>query len=128
MASQVNTLFQVTRAPTINRILYAGLAWWGLASAQDRERIERFCRKLERAGCVAEDSVDIVSLVEGADKGLLMAVVQNAEHVLRPHFFPVISRRSNLRPRTHNFCLPDKNDSNFIPRVLHRFSRTIQLS
>src|SRR6218665_1247156 len=68
-------LFQVTKATTINRILYAGLAWWGLTSAQDQERIERFCRKLERAGCVAQDSVDIDSLMEGADKGLLMAVV-----------------------------------------------------
>src|SRR6218665_2484806 len=31
---------------------------------------------------------------------------------------PVISRRSNLRPGTHNFRLPDKDDSNFIPRGL----------
>src|SRR6218665_72379 len=121
-------LFQVTRATTINRILYAGPAWWGLTSAQDREWIERFCRKLEIAGCVAEDGVDIDALMEGADKGLLMAVVRNAEHVLRPHFPPVISRRSNLRPRTHNFRLTDKDDSNFITRVLHRFSRTIQQS
>src|SRR6218665_1912942 len=121
-------LFQVTRATTINWFLYAGPACWGLTSAQGRERIERFCRKLERAGCVAEDRVDIDLLMEGADKGLLMAVVRNAEHVLRPHFPPVISRRSNLSPRTHNFRLPDKADSNFIPKVLHRFSRTIQQS
>ena len=57
-------LYQVTRATTIIRILYAGPAWWGLTSAHDGERIERFCRKLERAGCVA----DIDSLMEGADK------------------------------------------------------------
>jgi len=47
----------------------------GLMSAHDRERIERFCHKLERAGCVAEDSVNTDSLMEGADEGLLMAVV-----------------------------------------------------
>jgi len=52
-----------------------------------------------------------------------MAVVRNAEHVLRPHVPPVIS---NPRPRTHNFRLPDKDHSIFIPRVLH--SRTIQQS
>ena len=122
------TLFQVTRATTINRILYSGPAWWRLTSAQDRERIERFCRKLERAGCVAEVSVDTDALMEGANRSLLIAVVRNAEHVLPPHFPPIISRRSNLRPRTHNFRLPDKDDSNFITRVLHRFSRTIQQS
>jgi len=66
--------------------------------------------------------------MEGADEGLLMAVIQNAEHVLRSHFLPVILRRCNLRSRTHNFCLPEKDDSNFILRVLHRFSRTIQQS
>src|SRR6218665_1238883 len=121
-------LYQVMRATTVNRILHAGPAWWGLTSAHDRKMIERFCRKLERAGCMAEDSVDINSLMEGADEGLLMAVVRNAEHVLLPHFSPVILRRCNLRPRTHNFCLSENDDSNFIPRVLHRFSRTIQQS
>ena len=30
-------LYQVTRATTINRILYAGPAWWGLTSVNDRE-------------------------------------------------------------------------------------------
>ena len=76
---------------------------------------------------MADDSVDIDSLMKGADKGLLMAVVRNAEHVQR-HFPPVICRRSILRPRTHNFRLPDKDDSNFIPRGLHRFVRIIQQS
>jgi len=41
---------------------------------------------------------------------------------------PVILRRCNLRPRTHTFCFPEKDDSNFIPRVLHRFSRAIKQS
>ena len=74
---------------------------------------------------MAEDSVDIDLLMEGADKGLLMAVVRN---VLRPRFPPVILKRCHLRPKTHTFCLPEKDDSNFIPRVLHRFSQTIQHS
>src|SRR6218665_2919040 len=30
---------------------------------------------------------------------------------------PVILRRRNLRPRTHDFCLPEKDDNNFITRV-----------
>ena len=52
---------------------------------------------------MAEDSADIGSLMEGADEDLLMAVVRNAEHVLRPHFSPVILRRCNLRPRAQTF-------------------------
>ena len=77
---------------------------------------------------MAKDSVDIDSLMEGADKGLLMAVVRNAEHLLPPHFPLIILRRCNLRQRAHSFCLPVKDDSNFIARVLHRLSRTIQQS
>jgi len=53
-----------------------------------------------------------------------MAVVWNAKHVLRPYFLG----RCNPRPRTHNFCLPEKDDSSFILEVLHRFSWTIQQS
>ena len=54
---------------------------------------------------MAEDSViDFPSCtyMEGADIGLLMAVVRNAEHVLQPNFPPVILGRCNLRPKTHN--------------------------
>src|SRR6218665_4175638 len=63
----------------------------------DNTMIERFLRWLERAGCVANDCVDINSLMDQADENLLMAVVWNAEHVLRLHFPPIILRRLNLR-------------------------------
>jgi len=33
---------------------------------------------------------------------------------------PLIERHPGLRPRPHNFTLPDKDDTNFIPRVLFR--------
>src|SRR6218665_2734314 len=35
---------------SISRLLYAAPAWWGCASAADRERVDRFLRKLHRAG------------------------------------------------------------------------------
>jgi len=40
-------------------------------------------------------------------------------HVIRPLFPPVIIRRPGLRPRPHDFVLPDKDDCNFIPRILY---------
>src|SRR6218665_2764721 len=72
-------------------------------------------------------SVEIDSLIEGADEGLLVDVVRNAEHVLRPHYPAVTLRRCNLRPRTHNmpnFCLPEKDDSNFIPRISNKSNQS----
>src|SRR6218665_847553 len=50
----------------------------------------------------------------------LASVVLRPHHVLRPLFPPVITRRPGLRPRPHNFVLPDKDDCNFIPRILYR--------
>ena len=88
----------------------------------------RYTKMSQPQGNKTVDSVDENSLMEGADESLLMAVDRNAGHALRPRFPPVILRHYNLRPRSHNFCLPVKDDSNFIPRVVHRFSRTIQQS
>src|SRR6218665_1759286 len=47
------------------------------------------------------------------------AVSSCSNHVLRPVFPPLIERRPGLRPRPHNFTLPDKDDTNFIPRLLY---------
>src|SRR6218665_1467015 len=50
---------------------------------------------------------------------LLAAVSSCANHVLRPIFPLLIERRPGQRPRQHNFTLPDKDDTNYIPRVLY---------
>ena len=59
-------------------------------------------------------------LVAEAEARLLASVVLRPHHVLRPLFPPVTIRRPGLRPRPHNFVLPDKDDCNFIPRILYR--------
>src|SRR6218665_1998086 len=50
----------------------------------------------------------------------LAAVSSCSNHVLPPVFPPLNERRPGLRPRPHNFTLPDKDDTYFIPRVLYR--------
>ena len=60
-------------------------------------------------------------MMMAADDNLLRAVVRNERHVLR-HLFPSEKPRIyDLRPRAHNFILPEIDDSNFIPRVLSGF-------
>jgi len=41
-------------------------------------------------------------------------------HVLRPRFPPVAIRKYDLWPWPHNFTLPDKDDSNYIARILYK--------
>src|SRR6218665_3857919 len=60
------------------------------------------------------------AMVSDAEDRLLAAVCSCSNHVLHPVFPPQIERRPGLRPRPHNFTLPDKDDTNFIPRVLYR--------
>src|SRR6218665_4183732 len=42
---QDNAPSTVCNATVISRLLYAAPAWWGCASAADRERVDRFLRK-----------------------------------------------------------------------------------
>src|SRR6218665_863981 len=67
-----------------------------------------------------------IAIILTPDKGPKYRTVRlnerlNERHVLR-HLFPSEKPRIyDLRPRAHNFILPEKDDSNFIPRVLFRF-------
>ena len=59
-------------------------------------------------------------MVDVADRRLLAAVIHSSDHVLRPLVPPVITRRPGLRRRQHEFTLSEKDDRNFIPRILYR--------
>src|SRR6218665_539427 len=43
-------LHEVARSTTLSRLMYAAPAWWGLASAADRERVDRFIPRTIRMG------------------------------------------------------------------------------
>src|SRR6218665_3578299 len=110
-------LREITRATTIARLLYAAPAWWGFAHAKDRARVERFISKTGRMGYLPEEFPDAGEMVEVADRLLRLSIVLTMFYDLFP---PVISRRPGLRRRQHEFTLPEKDDRNFIPRILYR--------
>src|SRR6218665_327666 len=114
-------LHEITRATTIARLLYAVPAWWGFAHAKDRAQVERFISKTMRMGYLPQEFPDVGDLVvDVAERRLLAAVIHSSDHVLRPLFPPVITRRPGLRRRQQEFTLPEKDDLNFIPRILYR--------
>jgi len=65
---------------------------------------------------------DAAAIADVADSRLLATVIHNdcSHHLLKSLFPPAISRRPGLRRRQHEFTLSEKDDSNFIPRVLYR--------
>src|SRR5688572_9123412 len=89
-------------------------------SAEDRSKLERFQRKMQRLQFLSSDIEPLTMMAEAADVRLLRAVTVNDAHVLRSLFPPTAQRHYNMRPRSHPFQLPAKDDRNFIPRILYK--------
>lgn len=113
------SLQEVTRATTVARLMYAVPAWWGYTTANERERLERQITRIRKAGYLRMDFPSIDYMAKEAEQRLLTAVIRKENHVLRGLFPPLVKPHYNLRPRPHNFALPNKDDKNFISRVLY---------
>jgi len=61
-------------------------------------------------------------LVESAEDGLMRSIIAWETHVLCP-LFPVNIWKYDLRPSLHNFLLPLRDDTNYIPLTLFRWLR-----
>jgi len=114
------SLHEVSRASTMARLMYASPAWWGFASDGDRDRIEAFVRKTKRFGYLPPTAPSAAELSDRADTNLFKAVRTDSSHVLHDLLPPTTSHKHFLRPRAHNFVLPEKDDRNFINRMLFK--------
>src|SRR6218665_891961 len=65
------------------------------------------------------EDVDITQRAIKADSGLFSAICSNPHHVLYTFLPELKNTGHNTRKRVHNFVLPLKDDSNFIPRMLY---------
>src|SRR6218665_4212779 len=99
-------------------LMYASPSWWGYTSAHDRDRIDRLISRLKRGG-ITPGNTSFVELAEKADKRLFNAIVANPTHGLSKYLPNVKTTGHNLRPRGHRFELPEKDNSNFMSRLLY---------
>src|SRR6218665_1860609 len=115
-------LHQVERAITVASLLYASPAWWGLATAEDKSRMERLLGRLRRGGYLPADFPSVETLAVAADHQLncsIVSIASNPYHVLRRLYHEKEACGYNLRTRPHNFALPVKDDTNFVSRSLY---------
>ena len=70
-----------------------------------------------------DDLGSAAQLVESAEDGLMRSIIDREIHVLRPLCPPVNIRKYDLRPSPHNFLLPLRDDTKYIPRTLLRWLR-----
>src|SRR6218665_577055 len=101
---QPQQLHEVTRATTLNSLLYVSPGWWGFASARDRECLERLVIKLRKGGYFHQDLPPLSALVAKADSRLFSTIETRADHVLSHLQPPRKKIKYSLRPRTHEIC------------------------
>lgn len=114
----------VYRSVILARLLYASPAWWGFASAQDRQKVYGFLRRSARVGFCSPELPSFDDLCLEADQNLFNKILSNQDHVLHRLLPPVsdTSHNYSLRRRVHDRALPDRlsslTDCNFITRML----------
>jgi hypothetical protein len=109
----------VYKGSIVAKLLYASPAWWGFSNQQTRSQINAFLRKSVRLNFCDHNQSDFNTLCEAADAILFKSVTGNPQHALHHLLPPLRDSHYNLRSRKHNFSLPNKDDRNFLNRMLY---------
>src|SRR6218665_3410312 len=99
---------------TVSSLMSAPPAWWGFTLAHDRARVEQLLRRMKRCGFLPLSAPTAEQLAASADAQLFKASILNPYHMLPEKH----STNYRLRPRAHQFNLPQKDDKNFLPCLL----------
>jgi len=117
----------VFRCVVVAKLTYAANAWWGFATAADRQRVGAVIRRGVRSGLCRSDILTAAELIEGMDDNLFQRILWDKNHIL--HALLPDRRRSleymyELRPRSHDRELVPKvnslTESNFLIRQLYK--------
>ena len=113
-------LQQVFNAKVLSKLTYASPAWCGLMGRDDVGRIDSFLRRAKKFGYYSQDGKMFDELCLKADDELFKKVRTNTNHVLH-RFLPEQKQvHYDLRKRKHSYVLPDRDDRNFINRILFK--------
>jgi hypothetical protein len=115
-------LWDVTRSTLVSKLMYASPVWFGFLNEESKKRCQAVLNRMKRAGYLGEDFKSFTELCEEADAGLFKAVISNPDHVMYQLLPPLKNTPYHLRPRAHNFKLPDVNNNlkkNYIHRMLY---------
>jgi len=102
----------VSRCVVVTKLTYAANAWWGFATAADRQRVEAVLRRDVRSGLCRSDILTAAELVEDLDDDLFQRILRDKNHLL--HALLPDRRRSldyGLRPRSRS------HDRELVPKT-----------
>ena len=93
----------------------------GFTLARDRaRRVEQLLRRMKRCCFLPPSAPTAEQLAASADAQLFKAIILNPYHVLNSRLPEKRSTNYRLRPRAHQFHLPQKDDKTFLPRLLFK--------
>ena len=107
----------------VSKLLYASPAWCGMAGQEEKNRIDSFLRRSKKYGFYPEDGGTFDELCDRADEKLFRKIENNSDHVLHKFLPAKQTITYNLRQRPHNYTLPDKDNRNFINRIIYKYIR-----
>ena len=79
---------------------------------------------MKKTGYLPEEYGSASEEVMATEVTLLCEVCNYPNHVMRSIFPPSVEWTDDLRPRPHDYQLPERDDRNFIIRVLFRLLRS----
>ena len=100
-----DALHSIFQATVVSKLLYASPAWWGSASAADRDRLEDFLRRSTTLGFRSATAAVLDTICSGADDKLFNNITLNSSHLLYHLLPPKRNIHYSLRPRAHDFTL-----------------------
>src|SRR6218665_2763374 len=99
-------LHLVARATTVASLQYASPAWWGFATEEQRNQLERLLRGLRRCGFLPADFSSFAALATETNMRLFKSISANPYHVLRHYFCKESPPGTVFAPeRTASLCL-----------------------
>jgi len=115
----------VFRSIALAKLLYAVPAWWGFTNAGDRNHLEGFLWRAQKAGYYNNDSLPTVAAhCDQADEQLFSPLQHCHIHPLRQFLPPECKTPYGTRSHPHNYYLPQKftslDECNYMFYVLHK--------
>src|SRR6218665_1593412 len=101
------TLYNVTRATTIGRLMYASPSWWFLS---DLNRLESFVRRAKMGGFLPDDAPSYRDMATSADSNLFGSIISNPHHVLRG----LCKERPAIQYNLRSICPSRKRQHEFL--------------
>ena len=114
-------LQQVFCSKVVSKLTYASSAWLGMAGQEQKNRIDSLLRRSKKYGFYPEDGGTFDELCDRADEKLFRKIQNNPDNVLYKFLPPKQMFEYNLGKRPHKYILPDKDDRNFINRIIYKF-------